>query len=240
MPQHYGTIAVGGLNPQEVSDLVLTSGSYSLSTLSTVPYIQLLGPSGSQKLFSWNERIEIPNGETARIQNASCHKGDVFINGGLDYTTLPGRITVPVPFADIVDLGEGNSMMYPDYPVDTRRARRAFLTWWDPAVVIGTESLPTSTALVIIKGTVLNHSHSTVNGLTGVVLPSPVGVGGIGYLSALELAALTITPMIPLGYGAAFTDSTNPHTLLDCAIPYLFFDNQWTEVPQTAYYVLEY
>jgi hypothetical protein len=238
MKQHYGTIAVGGLNPNEVSDVVLTSGSYSLSTLSTIPYIQLLGPSGAQKLFSWNERIDIPDGETARIQNASCHKGDVFINGGSDYTTLPGRVTVPVPIVRYVG-GGGDIIFIPEYPVDTRRARRAFFVFYSP---LDTDDPPVPDAIAVIKGSVINHTHDTGNLIALAAFTPPLNNSGIGYVAVQTLPGLTITPMIPLGYGASFTDSTNPHALLDCAIPYIYADEEsaWDSFPLTAYYVLEY
>jgi len=235
MKQHFGTIPITDLGPNEISNQVITSGAYSLSTLSTCPYVRLIGSTGAQKLFSWNERVEIPNGETARVQNASCHRGDIFINGGYDYSTLPARVTIPVPltFVDAPDF----VIITPEYGVDTRRARRAFFTFFQPDV-----TFPPPGGLALVRGKVTNHSYNTGNEIP--LIPPPVGPeAGIGFACPAFIPSLTVTPMIPLGYGASFTDSTNPHTLLDCAeVTILGFDDHaaWLAFPPTAFYVLEY
>lgn len=231
MKQHYGTIAITDIGPFEESDQVITAGSYCLSTLSTVPYVTFIGPSGSQKLFSWNELVVIPEGETARVKNSSCHRGDIFINGGYDYNTLPGRVTVPVPVV-ITGGGEAPFIMTPTFGVDTRRARRAFFTFvntinFDPGL----------DATAIITGKILNHSYNTFNEISLLIPPT----SGIGFACAAVIPALTAYPMIPLGYGAAATDSTNPHTLLDCGEIYFISTNpDWSALQPTAFYVLEY
>jgi hypothetical protein len=236
MKQHFGTIPITDLGPYEISNQVITSGAYSLSTLSTCPYVRLIGSTGAQKLFSWNERVEIPDGETARVQNASCHRGDIFINGGSDYTTLPARVTIPVPVT-YEEFDVAVVLIKPDLGVDTRRARRAFFTFLQPDT---TAVQPEGVA--IIRGKVTNHSYNTGNEIPLVIPPVGPDVG-IGYACAAFIPPLTITPMIPLGYGASFTDSTNPHTLLDCGEITIvgFNDNAaWLAFPPTAFYVLEY
>lgn len=235
MKQHYGTIAITDLGPNEISDQVITAGAYSLSTLSTCPYVILIGSTGAQKLFSWNERVEIPDGETARVQNASCHRGDIFINGGYDYSTLPARVTIPVPLT-AVDAPDF-VIITPEYGVDTRRARRAFFTFFQPDI-----TFPPPGGLALVRGKVINHSYNTFSEIP--LVPPPFGpLSGLGFAYPSAIPPLTITPMIPLGYGASYTDSTNPHTLLDCGeVTILGLDDHaaWLAFPLTAFYVLEY
>lgn len=235
MKQHYGTIPITDLGPGEVSKQVITSGFYSLSTLSTCPYVRLIGSTGAQKLFSWNERVEIPEGETALVENASCHRGDIFINGGYDYSTLPARVTVPVPLL-AESFGEGQIVFRPEYGLDTRRARRAFIAFFnnDPSLI------PSSLSFCFVSGRVTNHSFNTRSELPFI---NPVYTQtGIGFLNVVELPAATIVPLIPLGYGASMTDPTFPHALLDCAHFTLIAndDTYWSSIPLTALYVLEY
>ena len=67
---------------------------YSLGINSTVPYVRLVGSSMGQKLFSWTEQIVVPAGEMVTVANASYHKGDIWIQSGVDPAALPARASV--------------------------------------------------------------------------------------------------------------------------------------------------
>jgi hypothetical protein len=231
MKQHYGTLAIGNLGPGAKSDLVLTSGSYCLSSMSTVPYVTFLGSSGSQKIFSWNELVTIPDGETAIIQNVSAHPGDIFINGGHDYSSRPARITIPVALE--TKYIEDIYVIYPRFPVDTRIARRAFF-------VLPFDVELNQTVEVAILGNIRNHSHETSNMiafLQGILPP----FNGIGNLTFVQLETVITYSQIPLGYAAIGDDSFLPHCLLDSAWPVILglYPDQFIE-NRSAYYTLEY
>lgn len=129
IPSNYGTFIYSSIDPGAEAGQ-LSSGTYSLSSLSTIPYVSLRGLSSKEKLFSWNEPIEIPEGASATIVNKSAHRGDIAINGGADWGSRPDRVTVPFTL-----LQSGNDLM-PVYSnadgndvpgwVDTRRCRRAW------------------------------------------------------------------------------------------------------------------
>ena len=240
MKQHYGTIAITDIGPEEISKQVITAGAYSLSTLSNIPYVRLLGSTGAQKLFSWNERVVIPDGETARVQNASCHRGDIFINGGFDYASLPARVTVPVTLTRTIGIATGLTVITPAWPVDTRRARKAFLVIAEPLPT----TIPNGAAAVVI-GRVINHSCETFNEIPSLsaIIPLIGDQPGIGFFNVVPLPPAVQTSFIPLGYGAALTDPMFPHALLDCGIAIIVSDDvetSWSLIPLTGFYVLEY
>lgn len=108
-------------------------GVYSLGTRSTVPFIQIKGTDGFNKIASWGELIEVPNGQMATVANASHHAGDIFLNQGEEPGAMPSRITIGTPFVE-------NSSLAPDdlqrflFPngktatswIDCRRARTVY------------------------------------------------------------------------------------------------------------------
>lgn len=242
MKQRYGTLRAEKVPPRSKARdgrgnfLVLSAGFWSLSTLSSVPYVRVLGPSGTQKEFSWNEMIEVPSGETAQVMNASYHVGDIVLNGGQDFGALPSRITVPVSFATlatppviITEPPVGPTPLVTAWKADTRRCRRAFLMMEMNAIIDFD---------VTVRGFAEQRSHRTVNGMT-VTAGTP---GGVGYQSIVRLNAATNGFLIPLGFNASVVGATVPHVLLDAAEVRFSItegvDANWTLI--NAYYVLEY
>ena len=185
--------------PNRLTDLKLPGGTYCLSSRSNIPYIRLIGGSTSQKIFGWNEEIIVPEHELVTVQNASYHGGDIIINSGMDYSAKPSRITVPV---GIVDNGVGADPRFtPEYPLDTRRAQRAFLYGF---------RTPVGGANMDIVVTQQAETSSFPQG------PTSLGEGG-GVTATLSqtvtVPAGTDINGFPLGQGASSDDSV--HALLD-------------------------
>lgn len=172
---------------------------YSLSTRSTVPYVQFLGSGNSQKVFGWNELIEVPPGEMVSVFNASAHGGDIVINAGADQTTAPARVTIPVPVIDNAAQGFWEA----EWPVDTRRARRAF--------VAGIRN-PQDGVTDILVGATHQANGSFLHN------PDAVSGGGEGSISQV-ISQQRVDPdtqpsLVPLGINAGYGDDL-PHALLD-------------------------
>lgn len=96
---------------------------YSLGVNSTVPYVRVL-TEGSQKIFSWGEPIVVQPRVNATIVNASYHPGDIFIQSGSDPGAIPARVTIPV---GLKYQNVAHTVLEGRFPVDVRRARRAFV-----------------------------------------------------------------------------------------------------------------
>jgi hypothetical protein len=234
MKQYFGTIAIADIGPFERSEQVITSGWYSLSSLSTIPYVRLTGSHGAQKIFSWGELVYIPDGETAFVENMSCHRGDIFLNGGRDYSNIPSRITVPVPLVTIASPFEDTFFTYPQYPIDTRRAKRAYAS-----LDVITSNTPTT---IITTGKVINHNHNTYNKLQDIITLFPDFFAGVGYFSTWDISPPIINyGQFPLGYQANFAPDGNPHNLLDMSSFLLVYPGGGIiTINDCAYYTLEY
>lgn len=216
---NYSAISVP---PRTKSTIRLSGGRtipyiYQLGVNSTCPFVRLLGGSGSQKLISWNEKIEVAPGTMVTLENASFHRGDIWVNSGWDPSAIPARVTVPV---------EVNAFAGPiftsAFPCDTRRARRAFLA--GPKGTAGAASID-------IVGEARQRSHSIGNAPTEG--PNPVPQYGL----TISFPPATTIGLIPLGENAGFDDTV--HSLLDLVnftttgIPGATASGAW-------HYVLEY
>jgi hypothetical protein len=232
--QKYGTVRITNVRPKQVTEQQLSSGFWSLSTLSTVPYVRLTGPGGFQKLFSWNEIVEVPAGTDAFIENASAHQGDIVINGGTDFGALPARVTVPVPLVDkatqlpITQDPVAPTFIVPLWRCDTRRARRAFLVF---GFVTGDNGNGFA-----VRGFAQTRSHRTQNSMDAAS-------SGVGFSTGYIIPAATQVSIIPLGHQALNgLPPGEPHALLDAGeVEFLFTPGQnETFTNLSAYYVLEY
>lgn len=242
MTQRYATVHQLGVSPGALaSNFRLSEGKWCLSSLSTVPYVTVTGL-GYNKEFSWGEMIEIPAGATGQIINSSKHKGDIYLNAGWDYANTPRRITVPVKLKIIVNPPEqepypaslpSGTLVTTEYPVDTRRAVKAYLVI--PSLILDTDTT------FLVYGAPNTSSFDTTNFAPVIAIPmSPQ----IGYVAFPTLLANTAGAKIPLGANAAI-DPVDPHALLDYAQVFFAPASQSGEAPVVsifplAMYVLEY
>lgn len=202
--QPFTTLATYGVEPgpNRRTDLRLGGGRtipyvYSLSVRSNVPYIRLLGGSSSQKVFSWNEQISVPPGEMVTVANDSFHKGDIIINSGApDWSAKPARITVPVPL-----IRDGSSNFLGEFPLDCRRARRAYLGGFPSS-----SETPLVGASATLTATQVAGSFSRPAGVDPESVSNSV-------IETRVLGASTALLTIALGTGALQTDTV--HVLLD-------------------------
>ncbi len=226
MTQQYGTLSQLGVPPNGLAkDLRLSEGKWSLSSLSNVPYITITGL-GYSKTFSWGELIDIPKNVMGQVVNASKHKGDIYINSGWDYANVPARITVPVPL--VLRGAAGEFITYPlppalptfpafattMFPVDTRRARKAFLVMGLNTPVGGEGYEGQEFIIVGQPNTTSMNTYNSVVDLTAPFIP------GNGYYSRYTLPPLTQGVIIPLGFEAGKGCCSLPHALLDFAQVY--------------------
>lgn len=212
--QPYGTYRLGFIESKQKTQVQLTPGYYSLSTLSEVPYVSLVGNLGQEKTATWGEIFYINGGSNAVVYNASYHPGNIVLNGGHDFSAKPGRLTVPVTFKTVAA-----GTYTTNIPVDTRGAKRGWLYCNSTA----------GAACVARKvGSATERSHSTFNSLT----PGP------GYTFDESIAAGSQILQIALGY-ASNSVNNDCMALLDTAQITLV---NVTVDPglSSAYYVLEY
>jgi hypothetical protein len=208
---------------QASSVVMLAPGWYSLGVEGNVPFVLLTGPTRLQKTLSWGETIAIPEGFAATLFNNSYHPGDIVLKGGQDWPTVPRRITVPVDFT-ATDQGT-TWLINPQWPVDVRRARQAWLVW---AVTI------TAGVIVIVSGRRVKGSHVTKG-------PGQVS----GYDTTVTMPAGSFA-YLPLGDGQPPPPSLVnllPHALLDTARPNAFSVLKADVAVPLAipmYYVVEY
>lgn len=228
--QPFSSFQAINVPPGQETNLKLSGGEsipyiYSLGVNSSVPYIRLIGGQSSQKLFSWNEEIVVPPGQFVTVANASFHPGDIFMQSGVDPSAKPQRVTVPVTLREVVVPGEDN-YMEPLFPLDTRRARRAFVTGFSNVLNL----LPSYpfVAIGISKG----RSHATN--------PAQSYEGGqprARFTSQIDVPPNTQPGMLPLGDNALPTDTV--HALLDMAT-FAWYDTQTESQSGAFHYVLEY
>ena len=217
--QPYSSQTVLNVAQNKVTEMKLSGGRtipyvYSLGILSTVPYVKLVGSSMGQKLFSWTEQIVVPAGEMVTVQNASFHPGDIQIQSGVDWAALPARVTIPVGIIS----GDPNTT--PEFNLDTRRARRAFVQGF-PAI---------STAInMTVTGTARLRSHS---------IDLSLGEGATPTFTTTFAIPPGDPGLMPLGKDARAGDGV--HALLDVAT-WSYGGNFESSTPSGAvYYVLEY
>lgn len=215
--QKYNTFNVGRVGRETLSNYQLSGHQpngtwYSLSTLSTVPYVQLVGAQGFEKIFSWGEPTWLPPGANAKVGNASYHDGDIFINGGKDYQ-VPPRVTFPIQnesaLAEVFTYTQG---------IDVRRCTRAwFVIPSNGALAPGFTTYKFDQQLKV---------HSGGSNVVGV--------------SVSINAPMDIT-YFPLGIGTNAASALDvSHALLDVINDItVVFDNQVANLPR-AYIVLEY
>lgn len=248
MKQNYSTVSSKNVAPGQTSpDLRLGPGKWCMSSLCTVPYVEVLSDDYA-KTFSWGEYINIPDGRTGLVKNVSAHQGDIFLNSGWDYSTKPKRVTIPVPLL-VAPPGTFNfepfiaptqppagSLITTKFPVDTRLARQAFLVinWLDNEGEFDTD--------FFCVGCPDIHSVNTYN-LPGNLLPSVFPVPKNGYINTFGIAPTVQGAYIPLGFMAAISDNTLPHVLLDKAYVFWSFYGPGEGAVvfnPAAYYILEY
>lgn len=178
---------------------------YSLGVGSTVPFVELIGSGGTPKIISWGEMIEVMPNENVVVKNASYMVGDIQINSGHDFAAKPERISTPIE-VDITIVTPGVlSTITPKFPCDTRRCRKAYLSF-----LMTTGAIDSAVLVIIGK----NQQHSFINSIIpkqyveGVIVPplSQLTVAGLGFGSNTSDLNL---PMTLCDY-ATFTFSYNP------------------------------
>ena len=217
--QPYSTAKILNVAPTQDTNLKLSGGKtipyvYSLGVNSTSPYVKLLGSSMGQKLFTWTEEIIVPAGEMVTVVNGSYHPGDIWIQSGADWAALPARVTVPV------NVVESGGVTTPEFNIDTRRARRAFVQGM-PIISVGIDFTAT--------GAARDRSHA--------IDPALVEVGTPTFSTTFAIPPGS-PGLLPLGDDARAGDGV--HALLD--VGSWSYDGLFeSSTPSGAvYYVLEY
>jgi len=216
MHQRYGTYELGYTPVGTLIQTPLNAGYYSLSSMSNVPYVSIVGSGGNEKTFSWGEIIYVAPGENARVKNASYHPGEITLNGGKDFCTMPGRITIPV---SLTITNVPTFTFKTAFPLDTRRAKRAWL-YLNTVADVGCSCSKI--------GKAVRRAHNTTN----TVSPGP------GYTFVESIVAGSQVLQIALGASSTGTGN-DAMALLDTAE--LTMQNLTVD-PRLAssYYVLEY
>lgn len=229
--QNYGTFRIGYIPANSISTATVGPGVYSLSPLSNVPFVSLVGAARQEKVLSWGETIIVREGEQATVKNASYHPGDIVLSAGEDFVATPKRITVPVEIQFVQ--GSDGSRLEPKWAVDCRRAKSAYFVTDIAYPTIAPPS--TITGVRILKrGRSVERAHNT---------PSTQIPGG--YESAENIAPGSQINYVALGY-ASQSSERGPMALLDIA-----YFNLWAlgnnanwppplPLNTTSYYVLEY
>ena len=227
IPKNFGTYQFKAIPPGGQAGQ-LSAGKYSMSSLCTVPYVTFVGMEGREKLYSWGELIEIPEGRIATIKNASAHTGDIFLNGGWDYSNAPRRVTVPVPSTSI-PLVDGVQIR-PEFFVDTRRAIRA----WYVVQIIDAGNVNGTTNVIGIF-----DIHSALS-FDPISTAPPFG-GGSGFNWGHTLLATESYCMIPLGYCSDIADCVCPMVLADRGMAIINLPGAAVIANATpSFYLLEY
>jgi hypothetical protein len=227
--------------PLQKSSIILSGGEdrpyfYSLGNQSTVPYVQLQGSGGTQKLFTWGETIEVLPGQNVQVQSASYMAGDIQIQSGRDIANRPARITTPIEVSPAVTTGVDGTygpsvVVTPLYPCDCRGARRAYLG----CQFLSPPTLDGSMTLQLIG---INQQHSWPGSVSSQF--TAIAPTGKKYFWLYEFVGNTTYTQIPLGFGAQTTSPNAPMTLADYVL--------WTWTIGTAanlllgsfFYTLEY
>jgi hypothetical protein len=239
VPFHLGTIAFKNVLPGARGNGWISSGRWVMSSLSTVPYCLIdLGAFG-QLNASWGDAIEIPEGMDAVVTNGSAHAGDILFNAvgnGVGTTSIPPK-TVTMP-ADLFNFpSDAAPTFLRTRPIDTRRARAAFLQFIDIQPV--PPGLPILPYTIVYNGT---SRGRIFNPLAPVKQNLTYSQTAVGYLLS-----------IPLGIGSGQNRESGPgaNTLPEVR-PMAMLDSLFVQfttvaaaavgmfVTSDAYYVLEY
>lgn len=215
--QNFSEFVAAKVKPGEAAKgMNLGPGFYSLSVRGNVPFIKLKGSDRSQKTLGFGETVAVQEGKNVTVFNASYHTGDIIINGGQDWPTVPGRITVPVT---LTFTPNGTTFVVSAPPVDARRARSVWFS----------SSIPTQNVQVIRKGVRIIGSHDTGNQGIG---SQWVDAAAVGFANATY---------VPMGFRADTT--TRPMANLD-TVELVSMVVPAADVPDPtavlAYYTLEY
>lgn len=219
--QPFSTFSAVGVEPNTKSTMKLSGGKtipyvYQISAQTTLPFIRLVGSSKGQKILSFAEKIIVPPNEMVTVENASYHPGDIWISSGWDPSVIPKRITVPVGQDATLNPGTG-----PLFPVDVRRAKRAFIG----GLVAGPAAYS-----IFQLGQARVRSHAIDQAFSDLAAAQP------RYSSTFVVPPATNPGLVPLGYQAQYNDPV--HVLLDIAS---FISGQLALSNSGAlYYVLEY
>lgn len=219
--QPRSSFGVYGVN-RGPTDLKLPGGQtvpfyYALSVRSTCPYVRYLGGSQDQKVFSWNEIIMVPPGQLVTVYSDTYHRGDIVINSGRDPAALPSRITVPVGMVD------NGANWVPQWPLDCRRAHRAFLTGFRATVGAN------------VTFTITNRQRAgswDFNPAEAIVTDPQPGI----VETRVVPPSVKLDP-VPLGINANATDTV--HGLAD-TVTFMVSNNAPIAVNGSLAYVLEY
>jgi hypothetical protein len=220
-----------GVLPDVDSGIVLPTGTYTIATDSTVPFVRFKGSSFGEKTISWNDRIHIPKGENIQVFNASHHKGDIYLTNDFESYTRPDRITIPFTWSiPIGEVEQGNTVTpawnndgLPLAKADCRIARRVFA-----AVTFLIQDEPGNNDLTIFGQHKLHANSQSVGG----VVPN-------GYSYSPVLTPLSTLNLIPLGYAAI--NNFSPMALLDTAwFSFLYDVDGIADYGFGGYYIIEY
>lgn len=221
--RNFGTFSTGFVQPEQITHHLFGPGYYSLSTLSTCPYASFIGLAGKEKIFSWGEIVHIPPGAAVRLKNASFHAGDVVVNSGRDFSTVPSRVTVPVR-VKITSIDEETDAVEPVYPADTRRCRRAYVAV-DLTTGAAARTITFFSSIGPSKG---GRSHNSETDEVGIA----------GYGTSVVIPPNTTAGVFPMGFLAETGPQTLPHALLDFTA-FVFSKAPGASV-KNVYYILEY
>jgi hypothetical protein len=116
---------LGSNDNNEHDGLTLGEGRWCLHTRSTVPLALIATSSVGDHAMTWGEVLEIPEGVSGRIRNASFHDGDIYLAAvGLAGIPAPRPRALTVP---AILVGGPNDPEVKSSPLDVRFARAAFL-----------------------------------------------------------------------------------------------------------------
>src|SRR5690349_21420548 len=177
---------VSDVKPMAVTGLMLSAGKYCLGVDSTIPFVNFVGGGNVNKVFSWGEMIEVPEGQSVKVKNASFMAGDISINVGHDYAAKPERISTPLTLVQTdLDLF-GLTTFKTIFPADTRRCRRAYLKF----------QLATNEQTVLLNVVGRAKKHSFPSTYTSII----TGLTPFSYISSFTVGPASIGTTIPLGY----------------------------------------
>ena len=217
---------VGGATSQGTQ---LGPGSWSMSPMCTVPFVELVGGEMGSKVITWGEAVEIPQGRYAKLKNPCFHSGDIRMTavGRNSVGARPHSITIPA----VVVVGKDPPNTYTTREIDTRLARRVFLMGWQFNLTAGI------TYTVVQRGTRrgLQYSPATAAAGVGVLSFNKTVTGDIKYLDCGNGSGSY------LDTAGKNAPDTVPHALLD-SLHVVIPDNNVNGFNQSSdlFFVIEY
>jgi len=230
---NYATHRMGYVESNQQSQQRIGPGFYSLSRLSNVPFVKIVGVARSEKVVTWGERFEIPAGENGRVVNASYHPGEIVLNGGKDVNLGPRRINVPFNLT-LVDAMAGDNVYMPDTRVDTRGAKAV----WAVVPVTAQPNPPLTFSPIKVYNFAVERANNTASNIGAPF-------EGSGSASQLLYVGGNSPSRIPLGYLCTQDDIREvTMSLLDTATFTIDLDEWVLYQPLNAdsptYFVIEY